>query len=128
MDGEHDTTSGLSHCATRNQAAAMARLFAVLCFIPGLAVVAGPIAVVYGIMGLWHNRRRPTLHGHRNSWLGIGVGGVLFAICAAFVVKVTILAWQEHEQALRSAAAAQQTPAQPAQSEEPPGPVPGGEH
>jgi len=128
MDGKHDTTPAPGRYGARNQAAAMARLFAVLSFIPGLALVTGPIAFVFGVMGLRHNRRRPTLHGHRNSWVGIGVGGVLFAIYAAFVVKVSVLSWREHQQALRAAAAARQSPAQPARTEEPPGPVPQGGH
>jgi len=80
----------------RNNAAAMARLFAVLSFIPPIAIITGPIAVICGVIGLRQNRARPTHHGRRNSWLGIGVGSVLFVFFAAFMTKVSIVAWRQH--------------------------------
>lgn len=74
----------------------MARLFAVLSFIPPIAIITGPIAVICGLIGLRHNRERPTLHGHRNSWFGIGVGTVLFVFFAAFLTKVSIVSWRQY--------------------------------
>lgn len=76
--------------AARNDAAALAKVFGLLSFIPCLAILTGPLAVVFGILGLRRNRVRPTLHGHRNSWLGIGVGSLLFVISVAFLAKVSL--------------------------------------
>ena len=81
----------------RNTAAAMARLFATMSLIPLLAIVTGPLAVAFGIAGLRANRKNPTLHAHRSSWIGIGAGALLFAITASFMVRVWTVSWGEYQ-------------------------------
>ena len=88
----------------RNDAAAMARVFGLLSFIPGFALITGPVAVVFGGLGLRRNRAHPTLHGHRHSWLGIGVGGLFFVISVAFLAKVSIKSWTDYSRAQAGAA------------------------
>ena len=102
----------------RNNAAAMARLFAVLSFIPPIAIITGPIAVICGVVGLRHNRERPTHHGRRNSWLGIGVGSVLFVFFAAFLAKVSIVSWREYSRSRDTAHTAHQHEAEGEAEEE----------
>ena len=82
--------------AFRNRPAALARLFATVSLIPGVAIVAGPLAVYFGILGLRVNRRNPTYHGHRSSWIGIGAGALLFVICASFAIRVCSVSWEEY--------------------------------
>jgi len=79
-----------------NTPAGWARLFGLLSLVPGLALVAGPLAVACGIVGLRADRRRPTWHGRRNAWLGIGLGGLLFIVVAAFAAKVWVMSVHDH--------------------------------
>ncbi len=81
----------------RNNAAALARLFAAMSVVPGLALITGPLAIGFGIAGLRFNRKHPTHHGKRNSWLGIGAGALLFAMTAAFATRVWTLSWREYQ-------------------------------
>ncbi len=95
----------------RNNAAAWARFFATISLVPGVALFAGPLAVGFGIAGLRFNRKHPTLHGHRNSWIGIGAGLVLFLMTAAFAVKVGVASWREYRETHQPAPAAAEGPA-----------------
>ena len=83
----------------RNPSATLARFFATVSLVPLVAIITGPLAVCFGIMGLRANRKHPTLHGHRSSWIGIGVGALLFAIWTSFTVRVWVVSWRQYQQA-----------------------------
>jgi len=82
----------------RNRASAAARLFGTLSLVPCVAVITGPLAVIFGIAGLRANRRYPTFHGRRNSWFGIGIGALMFVIYACFLTRVWIVSWREYRE------------------------------
>jgi hypothetical protein len=75
--------TGLTRFVPRsNRAALLAYYCAVASVIPGLGLVVGPAAVVYGIEGLRHLSEHPDAGGRAHAWVGIVFGVVLAGLNA----------------------------------------------
>jgi hypothetical protein len=62
----------------KNAPALIGYYMAVAALIPGLGLVAGPVAVVLGIVGLRKRLKHPEVHGIVHAWIAIILGGLCF--------------------------------------------------
>ncbi|MBM4109104.1 MAG: hypothetical protein FJ255_09905 [Phycisphaerae bacterium] len=62
----------------RNPAALTGYYVGVLALIPGVGLVAGPIAVLLGIAGLRHARACAHARGRAHAWVAIALGSLTF--------------------------------------------------
>ena len=60
----------------RNGPALVAYYCGIFSFIPCLGVILGPVAFVFGILGLKTEKREPFRKGGVHSWVGIICGGL----------------------------------------------------
>jgi hypothetical protein len=71
---------------TENPKALIAYYVGIFSFFPGLCVVLGPVAFIYGILGLRAYQANPAISGRVHSWIGIIVGGISGILGIAFFV------------------------------------------
>ncbi len=87
-DYDPDPTGGL--IPLRNGMALAAYYCGVFSFIPCFGMVLGPLAIVFGFLGLSHARKYPDAKGKGHSLAGIVCGGVSTLGHIAAVVFVLI--------------------------------------
>jgi hypothetical protein len=63
--------------------------------IPGLGIVTGILAIIFGVKGVRLARAHPEARGVAHAWVGI-VFGALFALGQAVLLAVLLLAKAKH--------------------------------
>lgn len=64
----------------RNPLALLSYYFSVFSLLPVLALVLGPLAVLFGFIGLRRARNNPDSRGKGHAWFGILLGGLMALI------------------------------------------------
>jgi hypothetical protein len=80
--GQSDETGGV--IPYKNPQALAAYYLAVASFIPCLAIITGPIALILGLKGLKRAKAEPWVRGTVHAWIGIILGGGLGLLNLAF--------------------------------------------
>lgn len=76
----------------KNQPALIGYYMAVASLIPGVGLLAGPIAVGLGIAGLRKRLKHPEVHGIAHAWVAIILGGLCAVGYGALIVWAIIAA------------------------------------
>jgi len=85
--------SGISTLIPYKNGYALAAYYvSVASLIPGLGLLAGPIAFGLGIAGVRHYKREPKVKGIAHAWVGIILGFLTFAAHVALIVAVIVSA------------------------------------
>lgn len=74
----------------RNGPALAAYYTAVASLIPGVGLLAGPVALALGIAGLRLRKREPHRKGSVHAWIGIIVGALVTLAHAAVILLVVV--------------------------------------
>lgn len=60
----------------KNPPALIGYYTSIAALIPGVGLIAGPAAVILGIVGLRRRLRKPEIHGIAHAWIAIILGGL----------------------------------------------------
>ena len=74
----------------KNGKALAAYYVGVFSLIPCLGLILGPIAIIFGLLGLRYVREHPRAHGTGHAWAGIILGGLVTLAHLGGIVLIVI--------------------------------------
>lgn len=83
-----DATGGI--IPYKNPPALIGYYLGIASLIPIVGFVAGPVALVLGIMGLIRRAKQPAIRGAAHAWVAMILGGGSFVVHLTFVVVMAV--------------------------------------
>jgi hypothetical protein len=81
---------------TGNKPALIAYYTSLAALVPGLGIVAGIVAVIFGVRGIRLARAHPEVRGGLHAWFGVILGGFFALVWIAGIALIVVASMAGH--------------------------------